>query len=222
MAGPEPDLGLLPEERLQLAIKALQASQVTNIRVASQLYNVPYATLYHRLRGRTTRQDAQVNNRLLTTTEEKVLIQRIISLDNNGFSPTLQFVRGMANILLQQREPGKEVGPNWLTRWLRCHDELVAKYLRKYDYQRAKCEDPKVLGKWFELVQNTISKYGIVTEDIYNFDETGFQMGVMTTTKVLTQTKPSRSSRRPGYKSGRGSGRIKSGRPLVSQPGNRH
>jgi hypothetical protein len=51
-----------------------------------------------------------------------------------------------------------------------------------------------------------------VAEDIYNFDETGFQMGVIITAKVLTQIKPSKS----------GSNRIKSGRPFVNQSGNRH
>ena len=30
--------------------------------------------------------------------------------------------------------------------------------------------------------------YGIVLEDIYNFDETGFQMGVATTAKVVTRS----------------------------------
>jgi hypothetical protein len=30
------------------------------------------------------------------------------------------------------------------------------------------------------------SKYGIQEEDIYNFDETGFQMGVIVTAKVIT------------------------------------
>ena len=88
----------------------------------------------------------------------------------------------------------------------------MAKYLRKYDHQRAKCEDLEILGNWFKLLQSTITKYGIVVEDIYNFDETGFQIGVIITAKVLTQTKPSKS----------GSNRIKSGRPLVNQPGNRH
>ena len=122
----------------------------------------------------------------------------------------------MANLLLQQRKPGQEVGLNWLTRWIRCNNLLVAKYLREYDYQRAKCEDPEILSKWFQLLQATISKYGIVTEDIYNFDETGFQMGDISTTKALTQTQPSRS------KQPHGSGRIRAGRPLVNQPGNRH
>jgi hypothetical protein len=33
---------------------------------------------------------------------------------------------------------------------------------------------------------NVIGKYGILDEDIYNFDETGFQMGVISTVKVVT------------------------------------
>ncbi|KAM4062004.1 DDE superfamily endonuclease [Hirsutella rhossiliensis] len=36
---------------------------------------------------------------------------------------------------------------------------------------------PEEIGKWFSLVRATIAKYGIAAEDIYNFDETGFQMG---------------------------------------------
>jgi hypothetical protein len=51
-------------------------------------------------------------------------------------------------------------------------------------------------------VQSTIEQYGIVTEDIYNFDETGFQMGVITTPKVIT-------------------GSERQGRPVTTQPGNR-
>jgi hypothetical protein len=45
-------------------------------------------------------------------------------------------------------------------------------------------------------------KYGIQDEDIYNFDETGFQMGVITTAKVIT-------------------GAERSNRPTAIQPGNR-
>jgi hypothetical protein len=48
MASSEPDLSLLPKGRLQLAIKAFQASQVANIYATSQIYKVPYAILYRR------------------------------------------------------------------------------------------------------------------------------------------------------------------------------
>ena len=134
MAGPEPDPDPGPEERLDLAIQAINLGQIASIRAALRLFKVFRTSLNYWLKGRPTRRNAQVNNRRLTPTEEKILIQRIISLDNNGFSPTLQFVRGMANLLLQQRKPSQEVGLNWLTRWIRCNNLLVAKYLRKYDY----------------------------------------------------------------------------------------
>ncbi|OHW94805.1 pogo transposable element with krab domain [Colletotrichum incanum] len=38
------------------------------------------------------------------------------------------------------------------------------------------------------LIQNTIAKYGIVDSDIYNFDETGFMMGVIAAGMVVTST----------------------------------
>jgi hypothetical protein len=35
-------------------------------------------------------------------------------------------------------------------------------------------------------VANTVAKYGVVDSDIYNFDETGFQMGVIANGMVVT------------------------------------
>jgi hypothetical protein len=37
-------------------------------------------------------------------------------------------------------------------------------------------------------VKNTVDKYGILPEDIFNFDETGFQMGQISASKVVTAT----------------------------------
>ena len=53
------------------------------------------------------------------------------------------------------------------------------RYLRGYDYQRAKCEDPKAIGEWFALVRNVKAKYGVVDNDMYNFDKIGFMMGII-------------------------------------------
>jgi hypothetical protein len=86
------------------------------------------------LKGRTIRHNVQINNRKLTITEEKALLQHVKSLDNNGFSPTLLFVTKMANQLLRQRLPTGSVGKNWLRRWVVRNDILMAKYLRKYDH----------------------------------------------------------------------------------------
>jgi hypothetical protein len=57
------------------------------------------------------------------------------------------------------------------------------RFNRKYDYQRAKNEDLEIIQTWFDLVRNTIVKYGISDQDIYNFNETGFMIGVISTAK---------------------------------------
>ena len=38
---------------------------------------------------------------------------------------------------------------------------------------------------WFKHIQTIILIYGIINEDIYNFDETGFAISILDTTKVV-------------------------------------
>ena len=80
------------------------------------------------------------------------------------------------------------VGINWTTNFIKRRTELKSKFSRKYDYQRAQCEDPAIIRGWFQLVRNTIAKYGIVNKDIYNFNEAGFQIGVIGTARVVTSS----------------------------------
>jgi hypothetical protein len=91
----------------------------------------------------------------------------------------------MANQLLRARG-ASSVGKLWASNFVRRQPELRTRFSRKYDYQRAKCEDPKVIGEWFEVVRNVKAKYGIVDEDTYNFDETGFMMGIIFAGMVVT------------------------------------
>ena len=94
------------------------------------------------------------------------------------------------------------IGQHWVNNFINRYDQIRSKYNRKYDYQRAKCENPKLIKAWFEQVRRAIDEHGIQEEDIYNFDETGFQMGVISTANVVT-------------------GSDRAGRPKTIQPGNR-
>ena len=94
-----------------------------------------------------------------------------------------------------------QVGVNWIRNFIQRHATLKSRFNRKYDYQRALCEDPKLILEWFQLVHNTRAKYGIAEEDIYKFDETGFQMGVISTARVVSGSQGAR--------------------PVSIQPGNR-
>jgi hypothetical protein len=133
------------------------------------------------------RRDCEANSKILTKLEEEVIIEFIFELDTKGFSPTLAAVRDMADTLLSERN-APAVGQNWPSNFVARTPSIKTRLNRPYDYRRAKCEDPEVIGRWFQLVQAIVKEYGITNEDIFNFDETGFQMGVITSHTVITGT----------------------------------
>ena len=84
---------------------------------------------------------------------------------------------------------GELVGKCWAERFVTRSDKLKMAFNRAKDRQRILQEDPEVIGAWFKLVADTKVKYGIHDNDVYNFDETGFQMGVIGSIKVVTGSK---------------------------------
>lgn len=107
----------------------------------------------------------------------------------------------MADKLLGVRG-GKPVGKHWAERFVTRSAELKTAFNRAKDRQRILQEDPAVIGAWFKLVKETKDKYGVHNDDVHNFDETGFQMGVIGSMKVVT-------------------GAERRTRPNVIQPGDR-
>jgi hypothetical protein len=122
----------------------------------------------------------------LTELEEEVILRNILELDIRGFAPRLAGVEDMANYILESRG-GKRVGKLWAHRFVQRQPALKTRFNRVYDFQRALCEDPELIGAWFRLVQNMRAKYGVLDCDFYNFDETGFMMGVICPAMVVTR-----------------------------------
>jgi hypothetical protein len=44
-----------------------------------------------------------------------------------------------------------------------------------------------MISSWFNHVRATIDKYGILSDNIYNFDKTSFALGLTITTKIMTK-----------------------------------
>jgi len=173
------------EARTLLALQALQNDRKLSLRQAASIYEVSEPRLRRRRNGIQSRRDWIPQSRRLSDLEEQIIIQFILDLDSRGFPPRLRGVEEMANRLLADRD-ASPVGKRWASNFVRRHQELKTRFFRKYDYQRAKCEDPTIIRDWFRLVENTIAKYGINLADIYNFDETGFMMGLIASGIVVT------------------------------------
>ncbi|BCR86319.1 uncharacterized protein ACHE_30306S [Aspergillus chevalieri] len=176
------------EKRLELAIEAFHKGQFPSKTACAKAFDVPPRTLMTRLDGTVSRQHTIANCRKLSNTEEESLKNWILDMDKRGLPLQVSNVRHLAQLLLSARsKPSKDISisEKWVSRFIQRHPELKSKYTRQYDYQRAKCEDPELIKGWFNRVQETILRYGIAEQDIYNMDETGFQMGVASTAKVI-------------------------------------
>jgi hypothetical protein len=189
------------EGRIDLALQAFRSGQFDTLRRAATAFNVKHQRLSDRLHGITFRPDMRPNSHKLTTTEEQTIVQYILDLDSRGFAPRLCEVADIADKLLAVR--GKEpVGKRWPGRFVTRSNELKMAFNRAKDRQRMLQEDPEVIGAWFKLIEETKAKYGVHEDDMHNFDETGFQMGVIGSMKVVT-------------------GSERRARPQLVQPGDR-
>ena len=177
------------EGRILLALDDIKNGRIKSIRAAAKLYDLPRSTLGDRARGMIARVDTRPNGHKLTQLEEDSLTEWILSMDSRGAAPRPSTVREMANILLAARGtiPSLTIGVNWASTFVKRRDELQSRYSKRYDYQRALNEDPKVIREWFSIVQRAIEENGIQPEDIYNFDETGFAIGLISAQKVITR-----------------------------------
>jgi hypothetical protein len=79
-------------------------------------------------------------------------------------------------IFLSQRKD-QQIGKNLVYRLIQRRSELKPRFPRRYNYERAKYEDQKIIQEYFDSVHKDISQYGISPEDIYSFDETGVITG---------------------------------------------
>jgi len=154
-------------------------------RAAAKLYNILEITLRDRMTGRPSRLDTRPKAQNMTELEETVLLRYILDMDERGFAPRLAGVEDMANYILESRG-GRRVGKLWVHRFVERRPELKTRFNHVYDFQRALCEDPELIGAWFRLVENMRVNYGIQDCDFYNFDETGFMMGVICPAMVVT------------------------------------
>ena len=148
------------EGRIQLALSDLKNEKIRSIRQAADVYNVSRSTLQNRLNGKAYRVELRANNHKLTKFEEESLVKWILDLDTRGLPPRPSMVRDMANYLLSQHGD-QQVGEKWVYNLIQRRSEIKSRFSRRYNYERAKCEEPKIIQEYFNCVQAAILKHSI-------------------------------------------------------------
>jgi hypothetical protein len=138
-------------ERIQFAVEAVKQGQFRSLRKAASTYNVAHQRVSDRLHGAQPRRVTQTKRLKFTVAEETALKQWILSMDNRGMAPTIEYTRRMADLLLANRPASQagqvaSVGQHWVRRFVDRHaDTIKARYFRRYDYRRAQYKDPVLL-----------------------------------------------------------------------------
>ena len=173
---------------MKLAVEAFNKGQFQSKTACAKAFDVAPRTLMYHLNGMVSQHEKTANCRKLSELEEDTLSRWILDMYQRGLPLQISDARYLAQLLLSARLKTPEkatIGELWVNRFIKRRPELKSKYTRQYDHQCAKCEDPELIKSWFIRVHETIQKYGIAEKDIYNMDETGFQMGVASTAKVI-------------------------------------
>lgn len=167
--------------------------------VLSLEFGIPASTLNDRFNGRKNRQEAHQSQQKLSPVIEKSLKKWIQDMDDAGFPPRVDLLRGMASALAQNiAEEDKLdltaaiIGRNWVSRFLDRHPDLASKYSTQLDRQRQNASNPVTLRDYFNkhsrLVRRLIPLGLRPSDDIYNFDEKGFILGYSAKAKVICRS----------------------------------
>src|ERR1700712_696607 len=151
------------EAQILLALSALQKNQLPSVSAAAKAYNEPYTTLLRRSKGSQSREEWRPHTSRFTAQEEELLVKDILKLDSQGIPPTRAIIMEKAHAILKSKgdQSATPLGYGWVNRLVKRTPALTAKIGRIYECQRAQCEDPVIIQGHFNLLQNTINKYGI-------------------------------------------------------------
>lgn len=75
----------------------------------------------------------------------------------------------------------------WTGRFLQRHPEYRIRKQKTLDVRRKQAHDVDELRRWFEQYKRIRDERGILPQDTYNFDETGFRIGIRRDQWVVTR-----------------------------------
>ena len=78
----------------------------------------------------------------------------------------------------------RELGKGWVDRFIQRYDvHLISRWATGIDRSRHQADSQSKYSLYFELLRSKLSKYDIEPRNIYNMDEKGFMLGVLTRLK---------------------------------------
>lgn len=176
------------EDRITEALASINSNSKPNLKKLAEKFAIPYYRLYARANGRLSRSNRPSVNLRLNPTEELALCRYLNIMEEAGLYARYYHIKRTANSILSRRpEPELPISSAWATRFLKRHPEYHIRRQRTLDIKRKEAHNQRDIKVFFKRWKAVLDKYAIKPADIYNFDETGFRIGIGRHQKIITR-----------------------------------
>jgi hypothetical protein len=170
---------------IQAALAAIESLKPREKLVYTHIaarYGVDRRTLARRHQGSSSSRELEgQNRRALHPHQELELLRYIERLTRQGLPPTRSMIRRFASEIAK-----KELGVHWVDRFVaRYKVELISQWATGIDRSRHQADSHLKYSLYFELLRSKLSQYDIEPRHIYNMDEKGFLLGILTRSKRI-------------------------------------
>ena len=162
---------------MEKAYEAVAAGKMC-VQKAAEEYGVPKSTLHDRVSGKVALNARSGRKKLLTDEEEASLIEFLVRCASIGYAKSRSDVLAIAQQIARTRDPHAEVTKGWWDSFRKRHPKIMLRHAEPLSYARACANNPEVIGKYFDLLEDTLKANGLTQSpgQIFNCDEVGMPL----------------------------------------------
>jgi Tc5 transposase DNA-binding domain len=176
------------ESKLELALAGLADGTYTSIDHAVSVLRVPKTTLFRRVHGGKTRNEAAEWRQLLTKHEEKALAQWISTSTVSGHPVRHSVIHNTENLrwkrVSQHSRFVPPIAPTWVPAFLRRHPHLKTKLSRAIEVARVTDVTAESVIHFNQELRRIIRDHNIKLENTFNMDETGTSFSIIINSRL--------------------------------------
>ncbi|KAI3127953.1 transcriptional regulator family: Centromere protein B, DNA-binding region [Penicillium roqueforti] len=172
---------------LSNAVEAYKSGQFKSIQAAASHFGASKWKLRNRSNGTPSKNGRTATNKALNQSQERSLIRWIELLNSVYTPPTALDIEGAANRILQHCGSDRQVSKMYGYQFIaRLPPHITLRTQKPMEKARTEAELHGELVHWYKVFGQFLKKNKIQAHELYNWDETGFQLGVGTKENVAS------------------------------------
>jgi hypothetical protein len=183
--------------------EGLEPNEPMTYTALSVRHKVPRTTLWNRAHGQPSIEAKAAGQQYLTPAEEIALANYVIRM-STGYPVRVKHITSLAFIIASQRSPTsrpeKPHGKNWHKAFEKRHPELKSRKSKAVDSKRHVSNIHNKVVDWFQVIGKELRDSEIDPQNVYNMDETGIMLCMLSSIKVLVGKNDVRNYRGAGVR----------------------